>query len=97
MIAFNPDHPECTDTIMHNIIINPPVPEIDLADDIAACVPFTVDFSSTTKYIYSDSYKWDFGFNNATSTQQSPEFTYTEPGDYITRNHRLISHLHQRK
>ncbi len=85
MIASNPDHPECRDTIMHNIIINPPVPEIDLAEDIAACVPFTVDFSATTKYIYGDSYQWDFGYNSATSTSPAPEFTYTEPGEYIAK------------
>jgi len=85
LVAWNANHPECTDTVIHHIIINPPLPEIDLADDISDCVPFTVDFSATTKYIYEGSYQWDFGFNSATSSATEPVFTYTEPGTYIAK------------
>jgi len=85
LVAWNANHPECTDTVIHHIIINPPLPEIDLADDISDCVPFTVDFSATTKYIYEDSYQWDFGFNSATSSATEPVFTYTEPGTYVAK------------
>ncbi|MBN2347697.1 MAG: gliding motility-associated C-terminal domain-containing protein [Bacteroidales bacterium] len=85
LISWNDNFPECADTAFHNIIINPPLPQIDLAEDIAACVPFTINFSATTKYIYQNSYLWKFGFNNETSTESEPVFTFTEPGDYITK------------
>jgi gliding motility-associated-like protein len=85
LIAWNKDNPECIDTITHDITIRPPIPEIDIAEDVADCPPFTVQFSTTTKYIYEDSYQWDFGYNNETGTGASPEFTYTEPGVYIVK------------
>lgn len=85
LFVKNKDNPECTDSVMHEVIIIPPIPQIDIADDITGCAPLTIDFSSTTKYIYSDSYLWDFGTNNETSTTAEPEFTYTEPATYIVK------------
>jgi PKD repeat protein len=34
MIAINPSHPQCNDTIMHFVMIEPPLPKVDLGDDV---------------------------------------------------------------
>jgi PKD repeat protein len=85
LTAWNKNNPECRDSVQHDVIINPPIPEIDLAEDIAGCVPFFVQFTSTTKYIYEESYQWDFGYNGETGTGVAPSFLYTEPGIYIVK------------
>jgi PKD repeat protein len=85
LIAWNITNTECRDSVVHEIIINPPLPQIDLAEDIAACVPFTVDFSATTKYIYSGQFEWDFGVEGATSTAEEPTYTYNIPGVYSAK------------
>jgi PKD repeat protein len=83
--AWNTNHPECSDSVLHEIIINPPIPEIDIADDVAGCVPLFVQFSSTTKYIYEDSYQWDLGYNGETSAGVAPAYLYSEPGTYVVK------------
>ncbi|MFO7659261.1 MAG: PKD domain-containing protein [Bacteroidales bacterium] len=85
LVTWNRNNPECRDSAQHDIIINPPLPQIDIAEDVAGCEPLTLNFTSTTKYIYEDSYSWDFGFNGQTGTGSAPEFTYTEPGVYIVK------------
>ncbi len=85
LIAYNKNNPECNDTANTNIIINPPVPLVDLGKDIEGCVPFTVNFSAETKYIYEDQYEWDFEVTGATSANPAPTFTYTEPGTYTAK------------
>jgi PKD repeat protein len=85
LTAWNKDNPECRDSALHDIIINPPIPEIDVAEDIAGCAPLSVQFTSTAKYIYTGSYQWDFGYNGETDTAEAPVFLYTEPGVYIAK------------
>ncbi|MBN2213828.1 MAG: PKD domain-containing protein [Bacteroidales bacterium] len=85
LTAWNKSHPGCRDSVLHDIIINPPIPEIDIAEDVAGCAPFFVQFTSTTKYIYEDSYQWDFGYSGETATGVAPAFIYTEPGVYIAK------------
>jgi PKD repeat protein len=83
LVAWNDEREECRDTVMYTVTIKPPIPEVALEEDIADCVPFTLDFSSTTKYIYEDSYEWDFGTGEGVlSTVMDPTFTFTEPGTY---------------
>ena len=48
-------------------------------------MPFTIGFSAYTKYIYQNQFSWDFGLNNATSTDEEPIFTYTIPGVYTAK------------
>ncbi|MBN2611254.1 MAG: PKD domain-containing protein [Bacteroidales bacterium] len=85
LLTWNRNNPECRDSAQHEIIINPPLPQIDIAEDVAGCEPLTVNFMSTTKYIYEDSYSWDFGYNGQTGTGAAPMFTYNEPGVYIVK------------
>jgi len=86
LVAVNPAHTECSDTITQYVIINPPVPQVELGGDISGCMPLTVDFSSIAKYNYNDSYQWDFGYNGATSAAEEPApFTYDTAGVYIVR------------
>jgi PKD repeat protein len=85
LVGWNTADEECRDTVTHDIIIKPPLPEIDIAEDIAACVPFTVNFSATTKYIYDGSYQWDFGVPGDTSDLAEPTYTYTDPGVYTAK------------
>ncbi len=86
LIATNKDHSQCTDTILHYVTINPPKPKVELGEDISGCVPLTVDFPSTTKYNYPDSYQWDFGIDGQNSAEANPaSFTYVTAGEYIVR------------
>jgi PKD repeat protein len=84
LVAWNSANPECRDTIIHDIMIYPPMPKVDVAEDIAACVPFEVNFESWTKYVYEDSLLWDFGDGNF-STEPDPIYTYSNPGVYTVK------------
>jgi len=84
MVAWNTDNPECRDTIVREIQIRPPLPQVMLEEDISACVPFTLDFVATTKYVYPDQYEWDFD-DGGYSTDTMPVHTFTEPGVYTVR------------
>ncbi|MBN1599620.1 MAG: PKD domain-containing protein [Bacteroidales bacterium] len=85
MIAYNQDNEECLDTVWNEIYIYAPVPEIALEEDVSGCEPLTVDFSAITNYVYEDQYEWDFGIPGETSTEETPSFTYTEPGVYTAK------------
>ncbi|MBN2814106.1 MAG: PKD domain-containing protein, partial [Bacteroidales bacterium] len=86
LIATNANHPACADTVAHFVVIKPPLPKVDLGPDVAGCVPFTVDFPSTTKYNYPDSYQWDLGYNGQSSTDKEPQsLSYDKDGTYIIR------------
>ncbi|HLO57918.1 MAG TPA: PKD domain-containing protein [Bacteroidales bacterium] len=86
LVATNNNHPECSDTIMHYVIIKPPLPKVEIGADVSGCMPLTVNFSATTKYIYPDSYHWDFGYNGVTSDESNPDaFEFDTAGMYIVR------------
>ncbi|MBN2275775.1 MAG: PKD domain-containing protein, partial [Bacteroidales bacterium] len=86
MIVLNAANPQCSDTVDRYIVINPPLPQVDLGSDVAGCVPLAVDFPSTTKYIYSDSYQWDLGYEGMTSSDDHPaSLTYDTAGVYMVR------------
>ncbi len=86
LIATNAANPQCADTTLHYIIINPPPPLVELGNDISGCVPLQVSFSSTAKYVYPESYRWDFGFKNQGSAEMVPDdFTYDSAGVFIAR------------
>ena len=86
MIVLNAANPQCSDTVDRYIVIHPPLPQVDLGPDATGCVPLTVEFPSTTRYIYSDSYQWDMGFEGITSTDDfPPALTYDTAGVYLVR------------
>lgn len=85
LIAWNSGNEECRDTTIHEIIINPPLPQVNIFEDLAACVPYTVDFSAFTKYNYKDQMDWSFGIPGATSSENSPTYTFNKPGVYTVR------------
>jgi PKD repeat protein len=85
LTGWNPDNPECRDSIQYNIIITPPEPEIDIFEDVTGCQPLTVDFSAYTKYNYDSSYFWEFNAAGATSTEENPTFTFMQSGSYTVR------------
>jgi PKD repeat protein len=84
LYAANRNNPECSNSISHDIVILPPRPQINIGEDVSGCVPLEVGFSATVKYT-DDTYDWDFGYNNETSTEAEPVFEYTEPGIYMVR------------
>ncbi len=49
-------------------------------DNFEGCSPLTVTFNNTSNN--SDSYLWDFGNGDTTSTEFNPIRTYTTPGTY---------------
>lgn len=83
MTAWNANNPECRDSVVHDVIIYPPLPEVNIAEDVTGCQPFTVDFSAITKYNYDSIYHWDFGFDQAISSEETPSYTYNEPGTFM--------------
>jgi PKD repeat protein len=86
MIVRNESNPGCSDTVDRYIVINPPLPQVDLGSDVAGCMPVTVDFPSTVKYIYTESYQWDFGYRGNTSSDPLPaSLTYDTAGVYLVR------------
>ncbi len=86
MFVNNKSNAECSDTIYRYVVINPPIPQVDLGPDIAGCMPFRVEFPSFTKYNYPDSYQWDFGYQGLTSTESYPDaITYDTAGTYMIR------------
>lgn len=85
LVAWNNENPECRDTVWHDVIIYPPLPQIDLAEDLSGCQPFTVDFSATTKYIDENDYQWEFGIEGETSTEPTPSYTFLNPGTYTVK------------
>ncbi len=50
-------------------------------NDLLGCEDFTVTFTNTSPP--SDSYEWDFGNGQGTSTEYSPTVTFTNPGTYL--------------
>jgi len=85
LTVWNTEHPECRDTNIQYITILPPIPQVEIFEDVAGCQPFTVTFKSKTKYNYPDIYVWNFGYNNLTSTEKEPTVTFKEPGVYIVK------------
>jgi PKD repeat protein len=86
LIATNTNHPACSDTMLHYVIINPPLPKVELGPDVSGCMPLTVEFPSTAKYQYPDSYQWDFGYEGQFSGDQVPApLVYDTAGVYIVR------------
>jgi hypothetical protein len=71
---------------MRYVIIYPPEPQVDLGPDVSGCMPLTVNFPSVTKYNYTDSYQWDFGYENQFSNEEQPSsMVYDSAGTYIVR------------
>ena len=86
MTVRNESHPECSDTVERYVVINPPLPQVDLGPDIEGCMPLEVEFPSTTKYIYDDSYRWDFSYQGMTSTEEYPSsIVFDTAGIYMIR------------
>ncbi|RPH73491.1 PKD domain-containing protein, partial [bacterium] len=86
LTATNVSHPQCADTMIHYVIIKPPLPKIEIGPDISGCMPLTVDFESSSKYADENSYQWDFGYENQGSVEKSPDpVTYDTAGMYIVR------------
>ena len=71
----------CANNAELQIIIDPDVPVADFTYDvISGCRPLEVQFTSQSEF--AESYVWDFGDNNGTSTQKNPRYTYYNPGKY---------------
>jgi PKD repeat protein len=86
MTVRNESHPECSDTVERYVVINPPLPQVELGPDVEGCMPLEVEFPSTTKYIYEDSCQWDFNYEDMTSTEKYPPFiVFDTAGIYMIR------------
>jgi PKD repeat protein len=86
LIATNLNHTACADTVLHFVIIKPPLPKVDLGPNMSGCMPLIVEFPAATKYNYPDSYQWDFGFEGQISTDDEPApLIYDTAGVYIVR------------
>ena len=70
-----------TETTDELIVLKSPITAFD-ANPIEDCVPFDVDFTNNTSNQSSEvTYAWDFG-NGETSTEESPTYSFTDPGTY---------------
>lgn len=68
----------CTDTITHNIIVNPN--PVSLYSATTACHTYATVF--TDQSTAAVQWAWNFGDATATDTTQSPSHIYTNPGNY---------------
>lgn len=86
LTAANPNHPQCADTVMHFVIIKPPLPKIEIGPDVSGCMPLTVDFNATAKYADQSSFNWDFGYQDKHSEKKNPDpIVYDTAGMYVVR------------
>ena len=70
----------CKNTVSHDVTILPPYPRIRITNEKpAGCVPLTVQFAIEAEYCKT--YEWTFD-DGSTSTEPTPEHTFTEPGIY---------------
>jgi len=70
-----------TETTDELIVLKSPITAFD-ANPTEDCVPFDVDFTNNTTNQSSEvTYAWDFG-NGETSTEESPTYSFTDPGTY---------------
>lgn len=73
----------CSDTVTQNVVVNnSPQVSFTTTGPTSGCGSLTVDFVNNTTGGGGNNYTWDFGDGSATSSQQSPTYTYTTPGTY---------------
>ncbi len=76
----------CSSVAVQSVTINPTPPIPPIADfdynPAFGCAPLTVSFTNLSQFADNDSYQWDFGDNQGTSTMVNPTYTYFEPGVY---------------
>ncbi|MBS1763915.1 MAG: PKD domain-containing protein, partial [Bacteroidetes bacterium] len=69
----------CSDSVSHNVYVQPTPIASGFTNDTIGCTPFTVSFTSTSAT--SDSVIWHFG-NGQSAQGANTQFTYTQPGIY---------------
>lgn len=72
-----------SDSTILIITVNPR-PAVDFSvENQEGCVPYTLQFNDISQNeIPSVTYEWNFGYNDAQSTEKDPVFTYPETGSY---------------
>ncbi|TAJ44159.1 fasciclin domain-containing protein [Methanofollis fontis] len=78
---------ECTNGVIHAVdtVLIPPEEEAEAdfeADVLSGPAPLTVTFTDMSTVENITAWAWDFGVENATSTEQNPTYTYAMPGIY---------------
>ncbi|MEO6330624.1 MAG: PKD domain-containing protein [Ginsengibacter sp.] len=75
----------CTDSIkkINYVVVALPIAGFTLSDSISACPPFLVTFTNTS--VNYNSFLWDFGDGNSSSSSPSPVHIYYVPGTYIVK------------
>jgi gliding motility-associated-like protein len=77
----------CSGTSSPFVVINAPFPVAGFTVDPPSPAPVetTVDFTNTSTVSGGviSSWQWNFGILGQTSSEPSPSFTYTGPGDYL--------------
>lgn len=73
----------CKSDYSRTVVIDPVPPVVDFdCDPKKGCRPLTVRFKNLSTFADEDSYSWDFGDNQGSSSAKEPVYTYTEPGIY---------------
>jgi gliding motility-associated-like protein len=71
----------CSDSVTHQVVVNPGPSASFTATPLSGCVPLNVQFTNTSTG--ANSYQWTFG-NGNTSIQTSPSTTYTTANQFYT-------------
>jgi PKD repeat protein len=69
----------CQDSVIKQIEILPPKPEVAFSPDTSGCPPMLVSFKNNS--LYADTYVWDFD-DGTSSTEENPRHTFQESGYY---------------
>ncbi|HNP18578.1 MAG TPA: PKD domain-containing protein [Fulvivirga sp.] len=73
----------CQQQEIKQITIFPIPPVVDFDYDPAfGCSPLTVNFTNLSQFADPNTYLWNFGDGQGTSTVANPSYTYFEPGIY---------------
>ncbi|MCZ6521814.1 MAG: PKD domain-containing protein, partial [Bacteroidetes bacterium] len=74
---------QCVDVDSQMVFIEPIVPIVDFDADVQeGCGPLRVNFTNLSQFTDPNTYMWDFGDGQGTSTAENPSYTYNDPGVY---------------
>lgn len=81
LITFN--SAGCNEQLSIPVPVSEPVVDFQVLPDVRGCAPYTVQFDNLTTSVSNvTNWQWTFGPAGATSTDENPIFTYTNPGTY---------------
>jgi PKD repeat protein len=71
----------CEYWLIKNVVVAPSPTAAFTTSETFGAPPLAIEFNNTS--LNASGYSWNFGVNNAGSTESDPTFTYTQLGEYL--------------